>query len=44
MRGADVTQERLFTIRQTANFVPECHPLIAVREILNAALRGMDFI
>lgn len=42
MRGADVTQERLFTIRRTTDFVPEGHPLIAVREILNRALRGMD--
>ncbi len=42
MRGADVTQERLFTIRQTADFVPEGQPLIAVREILNRALRDMD--
>lgn len=42
MRGADVTQERLFTFRQTADFVPKAHPLIAVRGILNAALRGMD--
>lgn len=42
MRGADVTQERLFSVRQTVDFVPEGHPLIAVREILNQALRGMD--
>ena len=42
MRGADVTQEQLFSIRQTVDFVPEGHPLIAVREILNRALRGMD--
>lgn len=42
MRGADVTQERLFSIRQTVDFVPEGHPLVAVREILNRALRGMD--
>lgn len=42
MRGADLTQERLFSIRQTADFVPAAHPLIAVREILNTALRAMD--
>lgn len=42
MRGADVTQERLFSVRQTVDFVPAAHPLIAVREILNRALHGMD--
>lgn len=42
MRGADVTQEGLFSIRQTMDFVPKEHPLLAVREILNGALRGMD--
>ena len=27
MRGPDVTQEKLFSIRQTADFVPKAHPL-----------------
>lgn len=42
MRGADVTQESLFTTRTTAAFVPADHPLIEIRSILNQALRGMD--
>jgi transposase len=44
MRGPDVTQEKLFSIRQTADFVPAAHPLLAVREILNLALRDMDVL
>jgi transposase len=42
MRGADVTQEGLFVTRTTADYVPEGHPLRAIREILNKALREMD--
>jgi transposase len=42
MRGADVTQEGLFVMRQTSDYVPADHPLIAIREIVNAALRDMD--
>ena len=42
MRGADVTQEGLFTVRKTSDYVPPAHPLIAIREIVNAALREMD--
>lgn len=42
MRGADVTQESLFVIRKTADYVPAGHPLVAIREILNHALREMD--
>lgn len=44
MRGADVTQESLFVTRQTADFVPSAHPLIAIREIVNTALREMDVV
>lgn len=44
MRGADVTQEGLFVTRQTADYVPEAHPLLAIREILNRALRDMDVL
>ena len=44
MRGADVTQERLFVMRQTADYVPADHPLVAIREILNRALRDMDLL
>ena len=44
MRGADVTQEGLFVTRKTADFVPAGHPLVAIREILNRALRDMDVL
>lgn len=42
MRGPDVTQEGLFVMRTTADYVPAGHPLVAIREILNHALREMD--
>jgi transposase len=42
MRGVDVTQEGLFVVRTTADYVPQGHPLRAIREILNTALREMD--
>ena len=44
MRGADVTQEGLFITRKTADYVPAGHPLIAIRGILNRALRDMDLL
>lgn len=44
MRGPDVTQEGLFVVRKTTDYVPAGHPLIAIREILNGALRDMDFL
>jgi len=44
MPGLDVTQEQLFSIRRTADFVPEGHPPVAMREILNRALRDMDLL
>jgi transposase len=44
MRGADVTQEGLFVMRQTMDYVPAGHPLIAIRELLNRALRDMDLL
>lgn len=44
MRGADVTQEGLFVMRKTADYVPADHPLVAIREILNRALRDMDLL
>lgn len=44
MRGPDVTQEGLFVLRQTADYVPAGHPLLAIREILNRALRDMDVL
>jgi transposase len=42
MRGADVTQEGLFIVRKTSDYVPAEHPLRPIREILGAALRDMD--
>jgi transposase len=42
MRGADVTQEGLFMMKKTSDYVPAKHPLIAIREIVNTALREMD--
>jgi transposase len=44
MRGPDVTQEGLFVVRKTADYVPAGHPLLAIREILNHALRDMDML
>ena len=44
MRGADVTQEGLFVTRKTADFVPAGHPLMAIREMVNRALREMDLL
>ncbi len=41
-RGADVTQEGLFIVRKTSDCVATEHPLRAIREILNTALRDMD--
>jgi len=44
MRGSDVTQEGLFITRKTSDFVPADHPLVAIREIINKALRDMDLL
>lgn len=44
MRGADITQEGLFVVRTTADYVPAGHPLIAIRDILNRALRDLDIL
>jgi transposase len=44
MRGADITQEGLLVTRTTTDYVPAGHPLIAIRDILNRALREMDLL
>lgn len=44
MRGLDVTQESLFVVRKTADYVPAGHPLLAILEIINQALRDMDLL
>lgn len=42
MRGADVMQESLFTVKRPEDFVPKALPLRDIRELLNAALKQMD--
>lgn len=42
MRGADVMQESLFTVKRLEDFVAKTHPLRDIRELLNTALRQMD--
>lgn len=42
MRGADVTQDSMFSYQTLSDYVPEGHPLRAIREIVNPALREMD--
>ena len=44
MRGADVLQESLFTVRKLDDFVPESHPLRPVREQVNRALKRLDVL
>ncbi len=41
MRGADVTQDSMFSYQRLSDYVPQDHPLIAIREIVNPALREM---
>jgi len=42
MRGADVFQESLFSVRKLDDFVPESHPLRPIREQVNRALKRLD--
>ncbi|MGA8031682.1 MAG: IS5 family transposase [Casimicrobiaceae bacterium] len=42
MRGADAMQESLFTVAKLDDFVPEDHPLRAVRLLVNTALTQMN--
>src|SRR5215213_8608718 len=42
MRGADVMQESLFTMKTLDDYIPSEHPLHPIREILNVALSRMD--
>jgi transposase len=42
MRGADITQETLFTTVKLDDFVPEDHPLRAIRDLTDQALRRMN--
>ena len=40
MRGADVTQESLFTVAKLADFVPANHPLRSIRELADEKARA----
>lgn len=42
MRGVDATQESLFTTAKLDDFVPEDHPLRAIRGLADQALRRMS--
>lgn len=42
MRGADITQESLFTVAKLDDFVPTDHPLRAVRTLVDIALKRLD--
>ena len=42
MRGADVLQESLFTVRKLDDFVPVTHPLRPIRDRVNQALVRLD--
>lgn len=42
MRGADFTQEALFTVAKLDDFVPADHPLRKIRTLVDAALRRMS--
>lgn len=42
MRGADITQESLFTTAKLDDFVPSDHPLRAIRTLTDQALRRMS--
>jgi hypothetical protein len=42
MRGADITQESLFTTATLADFVPADHPLRGIRALVDEALGRMN--
>lgn len=42
MRGADVLQESLFSVRKLEDFVPATHPLRSIRERVEKALVKLD--
>lgn len=44
MRGADVLQESLFTVRKLDDFVPATHPLRPIRDRVNQALVRLDVL
>lgn len=42
MRGADITQEALFTVAELDDFLPADHPLREIRKLADAALQRMS--
>ena len=42
MRGADAMQESLFTVAKLDDFVPDDHPLRAIRTLVNDSLTAMN--
>jgi transposase len=44
MRGADIMQESLFTVRQLEDFIPSDHPLRPIRLLVNQALVRMNSV
>ncbi|HET7896448.1 MAG TPA: IS5 family transposase [Flavisolibacter sp.] len=42
MRGHDIAQGRLFVTRTVASFVPAGHPLLAMRKLVDEALKDLD--
>ena len=42
MRGADISQDALFVTVTVEDFVPADHPLRALRELINEALKDLD--
>ncbi len=44
MRGADITQESLFTMVRFETFVPDDHPLRPIRAMVNETLGRMSWL
>jgi transposase len=44
MRGADITQEALFTTVHLETFVPRDHPLRPIRQLFNEALKRINWL
>ena len=44
MRGADITQENLFSTVHLDTYVPSDHPLRSVRRLFNKAMKRIDWL
>ena len=44
MRGADITQENLFSAVHLDEFVPEDHPLRAIKKSFNTAMGHINWL